>query len=475
MSERPPLEVPQGRFPLALPHSSPRSPLQAWDAADQYLLREVAARTQTLETDSAPLTVWVFEDHYGALSVPLLLSDDRVMVRQVADPLCAPEWTLENLRRCASEWGRELELDRLEARLSLTSLPTLARAPLSEPVDRPQVALIKVGPQLSVTTSALRYLSHIKNLTWVLGGGMVKHVHTSTVKAFEAHLGPSPTSLAWKKARLITPELSAQRPEASPAQVSRYRLDPQTWETIDERAQALLSSLVIQNSEGTFSEGQLDQGARAMIPHLSGALREAAERRALAGETLSQEAPLRVADLGCGDGVLSWVLIACAEALGIPLHVTCLDLSAAALESARLTYEGWRAQLIARHTDLLTSEVRFLGGDALAPWRATQTASSYALDLIVNNPPFHQRGATTSSISERMFSESRRALAQHGALWVVGNRHLGYHQHLRRNFQRVEVRSEHPKFVVICATGPRLNSSSSGRIHTNKGPRRRRG
>jgi len=35
---------------------------------------------------------------------------------------------------------------------------------------------------------------------------------------------------------------------------------------------------------------------------------------------------------------------------------------------------------------------------------------------------------------------------------VVGNRHLGYHQTLRRYFAKVEQRAATPKFIVLAAS-----------------------
>jgi 16S rRNA (guanine1207-N2)-methyltransferase len=50
-----------------------------------------------------------------------------------------------------------------------------------------------------------------------------------------------------------------------------------------------------------------------------------------------------------------------------------------------------------------------------------------------------------------MFSGARRALRGGGELWVVGNRHLGYHVTLRRVFGNSEVVASDPKFVVLRA------------------------
>ena len=72
-------------------------------------------------------------------------------------------------------------------------------------------------------------------------------------------------------------------------------------------------------------------------------------------------------------------------------------------------------------------------------------------DLALCNPPFHQQQVIGDEIAMRLFQQSRRALAQGGELWVVGNRHLGYHVKLRRFFKEVEQLGGNSKFVVLRA------------------------
>ncbi|KEA38937.1 hypothetical protein CR64_37790 [Pseudomonas aeruginosa] len=48
-------------------------------------------------------------------------------------------------------------------------------------------------------------------------------------------------------------------------------------------------------------------------------------------------------------------------------------------------------------------------------------------------------------------SPARDALAAGGELWIVGNRHLGYHAKLKRLFRGVEQVAANPKFVILKA------------------------
>ena len=98
----------------------------------------------------------------------------------------------------------------------------------------------------------------------------------------------------------------------------------------------------------------------------------------------------RVADLGCGNGVLG---IACA--LQNPdAHFTLVDESYMAVQSAQ---HNWHAALGAR-------EVVMRAADGLAG----QAPDS--LDAVLCNPPFHQQQVVGDFLAWRMFQQAREAL-----------------------------------------------------------------
>jgi 16S rRNA (guanine1207-N2)-methyltransferase len=74
-----------------------------------------------------------------------------------------------------------------------------------------------------------------------------------------------------------------------------------------------------------------------------------------------------------------------------------------------------------------------------------------SVDVIVNNPPFHEDQAVGDEVAWSMFTQSRAALRAGGELRVVGNRHLGYHTKLKRIFGNCETVASNPKFVVLAA------------------------
>jgi 16S rRNA (guanine1207-N2)-methyltransferase len=207
-----------------------------------------------------------------------------------------------------------------------------------------------------------------------------------------------------RKARLI---LCAPHPRPAPAP-SPW---PNTYTLPDDVGP--VSGLTVTNHAGIFSAERLDIGTRFFLRHLP--------RRA---------GPEHVVDLGCGNGVLGL-----AAALANPeAEVTFIDESYQAVASAEATFRANAG-----------SKARFVVGDGLAD------APPGTADLVLCNPPFHSHQATSDATAWRMFTGARRALRPGGELWVVGNRHLGYHVKLRRRFGAAELVASDPKFVVLRA------------------------
>lgn len=65
------------------------------------------------------------------------------------------------------------------------------------------------------------------------------------------------------------------------------------------------------------------------------------------------------------------------------------------------------------------------------------------------NPPFHQQQVVGDFLAWRMFTQAKAALTKGGELWIVGNRHLGYHLKLKRLFGNAEQVAATPKFVIL--------------------------
>ncbi|MGN9794654.1 methyltransferase [Streptomyces sp. OZ13] len=381
------LTTPWGAYELARFPEDPRDTLRAWDAADEYLLRHLHGIDDAPPTDLSG-TVAVVGDRWGALVTSLAAHGTGETV-QITDSFLGQEATRGNLRRAGVEPGA---VRLLTAR--------------DEPPEHIDVLLIRVPKSLALLEDQLHRLApSVDADTVVVGTGMVTEIHTSTLKLFERILGPTRTSLAAKKARLIfcTPDPALPRlPSPWPL---RYALPSDT---------GVLAGRTVTNHAGIFCAERLDIGTRFFLRHLP-----------------RGRGPARIVDLGCGNGV-----VGTAAALAEPgAEVTFVDESYSAVASAEATF----------HDNVPSGTAEFLVGDGLS---ALPDAS---VDLVLNNPPFHSHRATTDTAARRMFADARRALRPGGELWVVGNRHLGYHVRLRRLFGNCEVVAGDPKFVVLKA------------------------
>ncbi|MFJ9626988.1 methyltransferase [Streptomyces sp. NPDC101175] len=374
------MTTPWGDRALARFPEDPRDRLRAWDASDEYLLRHLAERDSPLSG-----TVVIVGDRWGALATAL--AGHRPA--QITDSFLTQEATRANLAR------NGVVPDSV--RLLTTQDP---------PPERVDVLLVRVPKSLALLEDQLlRLAPGVRADTVVVGTGMVKEIHTSTLKLFERILGPTRTSLAEKKARLIhcTPRSPGTR-AANPW--------PHSYALPDDIG--TVSGRTVVNHAGVFCAERLDIGTRFFLRHLP-----------------SGRGPRRVVDLGCGNGVVGTaVSLADPEA-----EVLFVDESFQAVASAEATY---KANGVPGHAE-------FRVGDGLSGVPAE------SVDLVLNNPPFHSHQATTDATAWRMFTDARRALRPGGELWVVGNRHLAYHVKLRRLFGNSQLVASDPKFVVLKA------------------------
>ncbi|MDQ0682107.1 23S rRNA (guanine1835-N2)-methyltransferase [Streptomyces achromogenes] len=375
------MTTPWGEVELARHPEDTRDQLRAWDASDTYLLRHLAAQDVPLTG-----TVVVLGDRWGALVTALAAHRPT----QITDSWLGQEATRANLARAGAETG------------SVRLLTT--QDPVPERID---VLLVRIPKSLALLEDQLLRLAPAVHAgTVVVGTGMVKEIHTSTLRLFERILGPTRTSLAEQKARLVfcTPD-PALKPPVTPW--------PYVYDLPGDLGSPLSGRPVV-NHAGVFCADRLDVGTRFFLRHLP-----------------SAGGGRRVVDLGCGNGV-----VGTAVALTDPrAEVLFTDESFQAVASAEATY---RANGVPGHAE-------FRVGDGLAG------VADGSVDVVLNNPPFHSHQATTDATAWRMFTGARRALRPGGELWVVGNRHLGYHVKLKRLFGNSELVAGDRKFVVLKA------------------------
>ncbi|MFN8052109.1 MAG: methyltransferase [Acidimicrobiales bacterium] len=276
--------------------------------------------------------------------------------------------------------------------------------------DRIDTVVVKVPKTLTLLDDQLRRLRpHLHPDTLVVGAGMTKHIHTSTINAFDALIGPTTTSLAQRKSRLIHSTFDAEQ-----------TVGEAPWPST-----RIEGALTVVNHANVFSKERLDIGTRFLLENLP--------EPAAPGETR------RVVDLGCGNGIVGVsVAIADPEA-----ELVFVDESFMAVASAEATFA---ANLGPDRT------ARFVVGDTLFHLAAGEPIERGSVDLVLNNPPFHDDHALSDATAWQMFTEAHGALRSGGEIRVVGNRHLAYHAKLKRIFGNCRVVASNSKFVVFSAT-----------------------
>ncbi len=373
-----PLVAPQGTFILARHPVRADDTLRAWDAADEHLLGAVA------EAGGPGVTV-LLNDRWGALAVAL--ADRRPST--VSDSYVSQVATRRNL-----------EANGIDP-------TTVGRLSSFDPVpDRIDLLLVKVPRSLALLDDQLRRLRpHLHGGSVVIGASMVKHLHSSTLEVFGRRIGPTTTSLARKKARLVFSTVAPDADLTDPGPAT-YVVEP--------------GHQVVISHAGVFSADKLDIGTRLFLEHLP------------------TDRVDGIVDLGCGNGVVGTM-----AAIADPdADVTFVDDSYRAVASAEATF---RANLGPDRP------ARFVVGNGLAELSSGPPVTDGSVDRVLNNPPFHVDQAVGDAVAWQMFSESRAALRRGGDLWVVGNRHLAYHAKLKRLFGNCDVVASNAKFVVLRA------------------------
>lgn len=368
------LQLPQGQFILQRWPQRKHELLRAWDAADEYLLN-------TLHEDNLlfqGMRLLIVNDSFGALAVVL----HHYQPQSLSDSWLCHQATRDNLQANGIDQNAITLLDSLTTPQGPLDM-VLIKAPKTLALLEDEI--IRIAPALTPKTS-------------VIVAGMIKGMPASGWQLLERLLGATSTSLARKKAKLITvtPDKLAEMPQ-SPYPVC-YRLEGSTHQVC--------------NHANVFSRDSLDIGTRFFLQHLPTDLH---------GKS--------VVDLGCGNGVVG--LITAARNPEAQLHF--VDESFMAVASARENF----------HHNLPGREANFRAGDTLSDF------SDNSIDLVLCNPPFHQGSAVGDQIARRMFHQSTRVLRQGGELWVIGNRHLGYHKTLQQVFGNSELVASNNKFVIL--------------------------
>ncbi|ELN9577963.1 MULTISPECIES: 23S rRNA (guanine(1835)-N(2))-methyltransferase RlmG [Enterobacter] len=355
------------------PETDDVNPLQAWEAADEYLL-------QQLDETEIRGPVLILNDAFGALGCALAEHTPY----SIGDSYLSELATRENLRHN--------DIDES----SVKFLDSTADYP-----QAPGVVLIKVPKTMALLEQQLRALRKVVTPeTRIIAGAKARDIHTSTLELFEKVLGPTTTTLAWKKARLINCTFAAPGLADAPDTLS-WKLEGTDW--------------TIHNHANVFSRTGLDIGARFFMEHLP--------------ENLEGE----IVDLGCGNGVIGLTLLA----KNPEASVVFSDESPMAVASSRLNVETNMPEALDR--------CEFMINNALSG------VEPFRFNAVFCNPPFHQKHALTDNVAWEMFHHARRCLKINGELYIVANRHLDYFHKLKKIFGNCVTIATNNKFVVLKA------------------------
>ncbi len=238
-----------GDFLLARRPPEPNRPLQAWDAADEYLIDSFA------QISPRPERVLILNDQFGALTVALHANNPQ-------------NWGDSFTSRLAIE--ENLRLNHLPDSVAYTPSTAIPPLPAYEAI------LGRIPKSLAFWRQQLALLRPLlQENTVLLLVGMVKHL-SSDAKEILTGLGTVEVFLVRKKALLfrVTPHKDA----------SLLPSPPETILSLSEY------SLEIGGGPNVFAREKIDEGTQLLLDQLP-----------------RMPVSSHIADLGCGNGLLGLV------------------------------------------------------------------------------------------------------------------------------------------------------------------------
>jgi 16S rRNA (guanine1207-N2)-methyltransferase len=200
------------------------------------------------------------------------------------------------------------------------------------------------------------------------------------------------------------------QPETPPAYPAAWGADPTMLQ------QRQIGDSLLYTMPGIFSWESMDPGTALLIEH-SGLL---------AGET--------VLDIGCGNGVLG------------------LSLLKAGAGAVTMTDENLLAVRCARANVDKRQSIEVLAGDIYEP------VADRTFDLIVSNPPFHQKFDVNTNVAHQIIRGAYDHLTPGGRLVIVANSFLKYDEVMAEHLARVRVIIDTGRYVILEGRRPEKGS-----------------
>jgi len=287
----------------------------------------------------------------------------------------------------------------IQSNLDLNNNTSLQMLDSASPLPCAPLVIAKLPKNSRFFEYQLKMLNHyLPAGTPVIIGVMQKYLSSRFFKLFEQHLDATKTTLAKKKARLL---LGTTRTGYSLPALEAPRQQTEIRATLFD-------------TPNVFAAGKLDQGSRFFLQHFPD----------LSGIE-------HLIDLGCGNGILGL------NALknNTQLQVSFVDESCHAIHATHCAVAAMNES--ARST--------------LQQNNSLQGFENDSVDAVLCNPPFHQQQTVGIQIAQQMFRDSARVLKPGGTLYIIGNRHLGYHIELKKYFRKVQTLVSDKKFVLWAA------------------------
>ncbi len=265
------------RFPIGQVNRS----LQAWDAADEYIVNYINDN-QLIDSKK---NILIINDAFGAISSNL--TEHNVFC--INDSFISQKAIEYNLEQ------NHLSNNNITLLSSIDDLPN--------DID---LVLYKIPKTKSLLIEQLNQINEkYDSKTLFIATDKAKDIHSSTLKLFEKHLGNTKTSLAVKKARLVFCDIENQNIDTITPQLTTWNVDS---------SENTERTFAISNLANVYSREKLDIGARYFMSNLP-----------------DVKPGTSMIDLGCGNGVVGLSMLDKEP----DINITFIDESYMAMESAR--------------------------------------------------------------------------------------------------------------------------------------------
>ena len=256
-------------------------PLQAWDSADELLLKHLDP--VALSRSPKPPRLLILGDQFGALSCTLETFDMTT-------------YTDSYVSFKAIQLNSENRISPLNHLKDLTGLY--------------DSVLLRIPKNMSFFEDILCHLTHHLNAgSKVICGSMVKHLAPASFELLNKYIGETSTSLAHKKARLIFADFQRTRVQSPyPKEVK-----------VEVPGLFHANSKSFINHSNLFSREKLDIGTRFLLNHIPRGNSKV------------------ILDLGCGNGIIGIK----AKLLNPSAQLIFSDESNMAIQSARANYRNY--------------------------------------------------------------------------------------------------------------------------------------